>query len=93
MTQYVRTDRCLHAFGSCFKFQGSFLFFYKGSYLQYNFLDAFFPLVTWDVFVHAQKSLGTKIYVRRRKIGYFRVPPGLCIKNEVKCSVFDMEMT
>lgn len=81
MTKYVRTDRCLHAFGSCFKFQGGFLFFYRGSYLQYNFLDAFFPLVTWDVFVHAQKSLGTKIYVRRRKIGYFRVPPGLCFWN------------
>ena len=26
------------------------------------------------------------------EIGHFRVPPGLCIKKEVKCSDFDMEM-
>lgn len=59
MTEHVRTKRCWHDFGSCFKLQGSF-FFYKGSYLQYNFLDAVFPLATWNVFVHAQKSLRTK---------------------------------
>ena len=25
-------------------------------------------------------------------MGHFRVPPSLCIKNEVKCPAFDMEM-